>query len=171
MHGHRARTWQQLPTEYVICSSSRTAFVDEGSKALSLLGLTPSPIAPAAWQCWPQSLLAAREKRQGQNRLPSLIFYHHHQRQIILVAVLFSQLSDRVLGIRKCRRYIRQVCVTRMVLDPIPSVYRKGISWHRTFQNRVTATAANKNEPQARYVLKGSFVTSVGFGAESPHPS
>ena len=113
-------------------------------------------------------LLAARKKRQGQNRLPSLIFYHHHQRQIILVAVLFSQLSDRVLGIRKCRRYIRQVCVTRMVLDPILSVYRKGISWHRTFQNPVTATAANKNEPQARYVLKGSFVTSVGFGAERP---
>ena len=55
-----------------------------------------------------------------------------------------------------------------MVLDPILSVYRKGISWHRTFQNRVTATAANKNEPQARYALKGSFVTSVGFGAERP---
>jgi len=125
-------------------------------------------IAPAIWRCSPQSLLAAREKRQGQNCLPSLIFYHHHQRQIILVAVLFSQLSDRVLGIRKCRRYIRQVCVTRMVLDPILSVYRKGISWHRTFQNRVTATAANKNEPQARYALKGSFVTSVGFGAERP---
>ena len=130
--------------------------------------LNPCATAPAASQCSPRSLLAAREKRQGQNRLPSLIFYHHHQRQIILVAVLFSQLSDRVLGIRKCRRYIRQVCVTRMVLDPILSVYRKGISWHRTFQNRVTATAANKNEPQARYVLKGSFVTSVGFGAERP---
>ena len=125
-------------------------------------------ITPAAWQCSPQSLLAAREKRQGQNRLPSLNFYHHHQRQIILVAVLFSQLSDRVVGIRKCRRYIRQVCVTRIVLDPIPSLYRKEISRHRTFQTRVTATAANKNEPQARYALKGSFVTSVGLGAEQP---
>src|SRR6516225_541393 len=52
--------------------------------------------------------------------------------------------------------------VTRMVLDPILSVYRKGISWHRMFP------AANKNEPQARYALKGSFVTSVGFGAERP---
>jgi len=75
--------------------------------------------------------LAAREKRQGQNRLPGLIFYHHHQSEIILVAVLVSQLSDPVLGIRKCRRYIRQVWASRIILDLIRSVYREEISWHR----------------------------------------
>jgi hypothetical protein len=37
MHGHRARTWQQLPTEYAICTSTRTASADKCSKALSLL--------------------------------------------------------------------------------------------------------------------------------------
>ena len=38
--GHRARAWQQLPTEYAICSPSRTASADEASKALSLLSGT-----------------------------------------------------------------------------------------------------------------------------------
>ena len=34
--------------------------------------------------------LAAWKKRQGQNRLPGLILYDHRQRQVILVAALFS---------------------------------------------------------------------------------
>jgi hypothetical protein len=60
-------------------------------------------------------LLAAGKKRQGQNRLPGLILYEHHQSQIVVAAV-FSQLSDCVLGIRKCRRYIRQVRAIRIIL-------------------------------------------------------
>ena len=45
MHGHRARAWQQLPTEYAICSPSRTASADEASKALSLLSGTTMRLA------------------------------------------------------------------------------------------------------------------------------
>jgi len=43
--------------------------------------------------------LAARKKRQRQNRLPDLIFYDHHQSRIVVVRIvvaLFSQLSDCV---------------------------------------------------------------------------
>jgi hypothetical protein len=74
--------------------------------------------------------LAAREKRQGQNRLPGLILYEHHQSQIVVDALL-SQLSDCVLGIRKCRRLIRQVRAFRIIRDPVLSVYREKIS-HQT---------------------------------------
>jgi hypothetical protein len=69
----------------------------------------------------------AREKRQGQNRLPGFILNDHYQSRIV-VAALFSQLSDGVLGIRKCRPYIRQVCACTVILDLCPSVYRKEIS-------------------------------------------
>jgi hypothetical protein len=75
--------------------------------------------------------LAARKKRQGQNRLPGLIRYEHHQGQVV-VAHLFLQLSDCGLGIRKCRRNIWQISTIRIVLDPIPSVYREEILRHRT---------------------------------------
>src|SRR5215813_4239125 len=75
--------------------------------------------------------LAARPKRQGQNVLPGLIRYKHHQSQIV-VATLLAQLLDCVLGIRKRRRYIRQVGAIGMILDPIPSVYWEEISRHRT---------------------------------------
>jgi hypothetical protein len=76
--------------------------------------------------------LAARKKRQGQNRLPGLILYDHQQRQIILVATLFSQLPDCVFGIGKRGHYVRQVRPLRIILDPTPSVYREEISWHRS---------------------------------------
>ena len=84
--------------------------------------------------------LAARKKRQRQNRLPDLIFYDHHQSRIVvvrIVAALFSQLSDCALGMRKCRRYIRQICARRVILDPCPSAYRKEISRHSTFAHYV----------------------------------
>ena len=84
--------------------------------------------------------LAARKKRQRQNRLPDLIFYDHHQSRIVVVRIvvaLFSQLSDCVLGMRKCRRYIRQICTSRVILDPCPSEYRKEILWHSTFAHYV----------------------------------
>jgi len=74
--------------------------------------------------------LAPRPKRQGQNGSPGLIRYEHHEGQIV-VAAFFAQLTDCVLGIRKRRRYIRQVGAIRIVLDPIPSVYREEISRHR----------------------------------------
>ena len=57
--------------------------------------------------------LAARKKRQRQNRLPDLIFYDHHQSRIVvvrIVAALFLQLLDFVFGMRKCRHHIRQLC-------------------------------------------------------------
>jgi len=90
--------------------------------------------------------LAAGKKRQRQNRLPDLIFYDHHQSRIVLVRIvvaLFSQLLDCVLGMRKCRRYIRQVCASRVILDPCPSAYRKEILRHSTFAHYV--------EDQPRY--------------------
>jgi hypothetical protein len=84
--------------------------------------------------------LAAREKRQGQNRL-AVILYDHHQSRIILVAALFSQVSDCVLGIRKRCRYIWQIRAIMIILDPIPSVYREEISGHRTSLNTVARMA------------------------------
>jgi hypothetical protein len=51
------------------------------------------------------SLSGAGEKRQGQNRLPRLILYEHHQGWIVPDA-LFSQFPDCVLSIRKCCRII-----------------------------------------------------------------
>src|SRR6516165_12695027 len=92
------------------------------------------------------SCLATRKKRQRQNRLPDLIFYDHHQSRIVVVRIvvaLFSQLSDCVLGMRKCRRYIRQVCASRVILDPCSSAYRKEILRHSTFAHYV--------EDQPRY--------------------
>jgi hypothetical protein len=86
------------------------------------------------------SCLAARKKRQRQNRLPDLIFYDHHQSRIVIVRIvvaIFSQLSDCVLGMRKCRRYIRQVCASRVIIDPCPSAYRKEILRHSTFAHYV----------------------------------
>jgi hypothetical protein len=50
-----------------------------------------------------RTTFSSQGKPQGQNRMPGLILHHHHQSQIILVAALFSQLSDCVLGIRKSR--------------------------------------------------------------------
>src|SRR5262249_43786804 len=58
--------------------------------------------------------------------------YDHHQSQIILVGALFSQLSDRIVGVTKRRLYIRQVRAIRIILDPILSVYCKEISRHPT---------------------------------------
>ena len=58
-----------------------------------------------------------------------MILYEHHQSRIV-IAALFSQLSDCVLGIRKCRRHIRQIRASRIILDPVLSVYRKEISRH-----------------------------------------
>jgi hypothetical protein len=49
-----------------------------------------------------------------------LIFYDHHQSGIV-VAGLFAQLTDCVLGIRECRRNIRQVRAIRIILDPVAS--------------------------------------------------
>jgi hypothetical protein len=64
----------------------------------------------------PCQTLGAREKRQEQNRLPSLILYEHRQSQINAVA-LPSQLLNRVLGVRKCCRNIRQVPVFKIIPD------------------------------------------------------
>jgi hypothetical protein len=36
-----------------------------------------------------------------------------------IIVALFSQLSDCVLGTRKCRRFIRQVRAFRIILDPV----------------------------------------------------
>ena len=88
-------------------------------------GNAPRPVALGG------DTLAAREKRQGQNRL-AVILYDHHQSRIILVAALFSQVSDCVLGIRKRCRYIWQIRAITIILDPIPSVYREEILRHRT---------------------------------------
>ena len=82
-----------------------------------------------------QRALAARKKRQGQNCSPGLIRYEHHQSRIVVIciAALFSQLSDGVLGMRKCHRSIWQVDPIGIVLDPVSSVYREEISRHRRF--------------------------------------
>ena len=61
--------------------------------------------------------------------MPGLIRYDHHQGQIV-VAALFSQLPNCVLGIGKCRRIIWQVRTITIILDPIPSEYREEISRH-----------------------------------------
>jgi hypothetical protein len=87
--------------------------------------------------------LATRKKRQGQNRLPGLIRYEHHQGQIV-VAALLSQLPDYVVGMRKCRRSIWQVRAISIVLDPVSSVYREEISRHRRFSpSRVFCPASD----------------------------
>jgi hypothetical protein len=52
-------------------------------------------------------LRVARKERQGQNHLPGFILYDHYQGRIVVPA-LFSQLPDCALGMRKCRRNIRQ---------------------------------------------------------------
>ena len=44
---------------------------------------------------------------------------NHHQGRIV-VSALFSQLSNFALGIRKCRRKIRQVRTARITFDPFP---------------------------------------------------
>ncbi len=75
--------------------------------------------------------LAGRQKRQGQNRLPGLILYDHHQGPYRGVA-LFPQFADGLLGIRKCRPNIRQVRAVRIILDPFPAACREEISRHRT---------------------------------------
>ena len=76
-------------------------------------------------------LRVARKERQGQNRLPGFILYDHHQGRIVIPA-LFSQLPDCALGMRKCRRNIRQVRTIRIIPDPVPSAYYKEISRHQT---------------------------------------
>ena len=50
----------------------------------------------------------------------------------------FFQLLDFVVGMRKCRRYIRQVCASRVILDPYLSAYRKEISRHSTRVSLIT---------------------------------
>ena len=103
--------------------------------------------------------LAARKKRQRQNRLPDLIFYDHHQSRIVVVRIvvaLFSQLSDCVLGMRKCRRYIRQVCASRVILDPCPSAYRKEISRHVV----VSGTPGRRTTACAPFVMIARPTTS-----------
>ena len=47
------------------------------------------------------------------------------------MAALLSQLRDYVLGIRKCRRFIRQVRAFGIIRDPVLSVYRENISRRR----------------------------------------
>jgi hypothetical protein len=77
-------------------------------------------------------ILGAGEKRHKQNRVAGLILYDHHESGIV-VAALFSKLTDRVFSIRKCRRQIRQVRPVRIVLDvSVPRTYREEISLHRT---------------------------------------
>jgi hypothetical protein len=100
--------------------------------------------APSRWQR--EILLAARKKRQGQNRLPGFIRYDHHQSEII-VAALLSQLSDCVLGIRKCCRSIWQVRAISIVLDPVSSVYREEISRHRELQPIANFLSCGAAEP------------------------
>jgi hypothetical protein len=50
--------------------------------------------APSRWQR--EILLAARKKRQGQNRLPGFIRYDHESQ--IIAAALFSQASRGKFG-------------------------------------------------------------------------
>src|SRR4029077_6534948 len=76
-------------------------------------------------------LRVARKERQGQNRLPGFILYDHHQGRIVVPA-LFSQLPDCALGMRKCRRNIRQVRTMRIIPDPVPSAYCEEVSRHQT---------------------------------------
>ena len=82
--------------------------------------------------------LAARRKRRGQNQLTGLILYDHHQSRVV-VAALFSQPSDCALSTRKCRRCIRQVCASGIILDLFACVYCKEISRHSTFAHYVEA--------------------------------
>jgi hypothetical protein len=79
-----------------------------------------------------------------------LILYDHHQSRIV-VAALFSQLLDRALAIRKCRRYIRQVFANRIILDLRPPVYRKEIIAASNFSQLTSAC-------QIKADRKGSFV-------------
>jgi len=74
-----------------------------------------------------------------------MIFYDHHQSRIVVVciATLFSQLPDCIFSIRKRRRYIRQVRAIRIILDPIPSVYREEISRHNALSCRVVKIDPN----------------------------
>ena len=74
----------------------------------------------------PPKWLVARKKRQGQYCVPGFIFYDHHRGGIVVVPALFSKLPDFALGIRKCRRNIRQVGTMRVIFEPVPS------AWHRT---------------------------------------
>jgi hypothetical protein len=99
--------------------------------------------------------LATRKKRQGQNRLPGLVRYEHHQGQIV-VAALLSQLPDYVLGMRKCRRSIWQVRAISIVLDPVSSVYREKISRHRRFSSSRVFCRASDGVP-----VHGHAATSV----------
>ena len=73
----------------------------------------------------------ARKERQGQNVLPGFILYDHHQGRVVVPALL-SQLPDCALGMRKCRRNIRQVRTMRIIPDPVPSAYCEEISRHQT---------------------------------------
>ena len=74
-----------------------------------------------------------------------MIFYDHHQSRVVVVciATLFSQLRDCIFSIGKRRRYIRQVRAIRIILDPIPSVYREEISRHNALSCRVVKIDPN----------------------------
>ena len=76
-------------------------------------GLWRDRLRHPAWQRG--GLRVARKERQGQNHLLGFILYDHHQGRIALPA-LFSQLPDCALGMRKCRRNIRQVRAMRIIL-------------------------------------------------------
>jgi hypothetical protein len=80
--------------------------------------------APAACRCSPRSRgrLASRKERQVQNHLSGFILYDHHHGRIV-VRTFFSQLQDFAIGIRKCRRNIRQVHTMRVILNPVRSAY------------------------------------------------
>jgi hypothetical protein len=135
----------------------------KGSARSSRGGRPSALAAPAAWRCWRRCaasrvtsnagcLRAARKERQRQNRLPGFILYDHHQGRIVVPA-LFSQLPGCALGMRKCRRNIRQVRTMRIILDPVPSAYCEEIS-HQT-------------PPSARRHLVFCIVISLNVGRQS----
>jgi hypothetical protein len=99
---------------------------------------TEPPIGVSSRLC---GRLASRKERQVQNHLSGFILYDHHKGRIV-VRVLFSQLQDFALGIRKCRRNIRQVRTMRVILNPVRSAYYcEEISRH--LRTRLLACSSN----------------------------
>jgi len=140
--------------------------------------LATTPAASPRWprpsgphRAWAMMItLATREERQGQNRLPGLIRYEHHQGRIV-VAALFSQLQNCVLGIRKCRRNIWQVRTIGIILDLIPSVYREEISRHRTPPPANCHAPRNSSGSLAMFTAirrASSLVSSLAAGRAPP---
>jgi hypothetical protein len=73
----------------------------------------------------PHNLSAARAKRRRW-RVFTRVFVRHGRKRSLNRNV--AQLSDCVLGMRKCCRNIRQVHALRIILDQVQSVYREEIS-------------------------------------------